>query len=340
MPSDDRTTDVLGALAAPRDQFQSALAATVDSVRALLDEQRARAGDRLGHLSAEFGMLGPTYLDIDRLAAVVDSKAEVDPATMAVVERAYEQLKTLAERPDGGLMVTVPPGGSFSEIVSAALATTGRAIGASRVVTLAQQGRFRPAEHDRFLERFPFDIWSQAERQLAPPLVVQVAGADLRPAALAEYLDGDVKFVLIVDAPATPAPLVRLVTPGTFVAQSQESDIVARLAAWDGPGVVAIMPEGAAEFVHDPAGGESLGGRLTVTHQPDGSGLHRIGPFTTAQQRDEVQQLAALVAARAAAAPAAAPAQEEAHDPVGKLAAWLLSQAEGAAAGKDRRREG
>jgi hypothetical protein len=208
------------------------------------------------------------------------------------------------------------------------------------MVVLAREGRYRPAEHDQFLESLPFGQWSIDERRLAPPLVVSLAGADLRPSALAEYMDGDMKLVLVVDGPATPAPLIRLITPRTFVAQTAEVDAVERLAAWDGPGVVALMPEGTAMFVHDPSEGEHLAERLSVTSQPDGSGLRRIGPFTVAQQRDELQQLSSLAAARASTAPAGDSAEAGAEDPVGKLAAWLLTQADDSAGGRNGRQGG
>jgi len=336
MPSDDQAAAVLEALAAPRDRFRSALASTIDEVRALLAEHRARTTDRLGHLAAEFGVFGSSYLDIEQLAIVIDSQPAVDPTALSAIQRASATLEALGNWPDGGVTITVPAGGSLSQAVAAAMADTGRAIGAGRVVALAREGRYRPAEHDQYLDSFPFELWSLDERRLAPPLVVSVSGADLRPSALAEFLDGDVKFVLIVHEPCTPAPLVRLITPRTFVAQATSAEVVARLAAWDGPGVVAIVPEGAAQFVHDPSAGEALADRLVIGLQPVGEGLHRVGPFTVAQQRDELQQLGALAAARAVAVPSAEAAGAPADDPVGKLASWLLSQADLAAGSKDR----
>lgn len=328
MPSEALAREALTALAAPQSLFRSTLDATAESVRLLLEETRAAAAGHADRLSAEFGALGPRYLDLDKLAAVIESGPSVDPAAVAVVERAYAALQDLSTR--DAHVVAVPPGGSLAQTVGDALADVGRAMGAARVVDLARTDRYRQAEHERYLAGFPFGLWSQAERRLAPPLVVSVAGADLRPAALADYLDGGVKIVLLVQAPATPAPLVRLITPGVFVAQAADMAVVSRLAAVDGAGIVAIMPEGSAEFVHDPAGGASLGGRLTVTAPPAGTKLHRLGPFTVAQQRDEIGQLADFAAAGAATATAefsAAGSSED--DTVGKLAAWLLTQAEG-----------
>jgi hypothetical protein len=329
MPSDEQTAAVLDALATPRDRFRSALAATVDGVHGWLDEHRANATDRRDHLVAEFGAMGDQIFSLDRLSTMIDTGPAVDASTLEVVERAYQQLQKLADDPDDGLVAVVPSGGSMRETVAVALARSGRAMGAARTVDLARQGRYRPADHEGYVESFPFGLWSHDERELAPPLVVSVSGIDLRPHALAEYLDGDMKFVLLVDEPATPAPLVRLVTPGVFVAQTTTVDVVERLAASDAPGVVAIMPEGSAEFIHDPAAGEGLAARLSVTVSPSGSGLHRVGPFTAEQQRDELQHLSTLAAAQASASPAE-DGGGSADDPVGKLAAWLLTQANAA----------
>ncbi len=328
MRFDDLSADALSALATPNGRFHSTLSTTAENVRVLLEETRSAAEGHFDRFSAEFGALGSTYLDLDRLATVIGSGPSVDPSAITVVERAHAALSELAGRP--AFTVRVPPGGSLADTVGASLADIGRAMGAARVVELARQDRYHPSEHERYLDAFPFGSWSQAERRLAPPLVVGLSGADLRPSALAEYLDGGVRLVLIVDAPATPAPLVRLITPGVFVAQTTDVAVVNRLAAWDGPGVVALMPEGAAEFVHDPAAGTAFGGRLAITAQPAATGLRRVGPFTVTQQRDELQQLADLASARTEPAAGSVPAGDgqAQDDPVGKLAAWLLKQAE------------
>jgi hypothetical protein len=327
MPFEDLSGEAWTALAAPRERFHSTLATTAENVRVLLEETRSAAEGHLGRFAAEFGALGDTYLDLGRLATVVGSGPSVAPSALAVVERAHQALTDLASRPT--FTVRVPAGGSLAEAVGSALADIGRAMGAARVVELARQDRYHPSEHERYLDAFPFGLWSQAERRLAPPLVVGLHGADLRPAALAEYLDGGVKLVLVVDPPATPAPLVRLITPGVFVAQTTDPGLIARLAVWDGPGVVALMPEGAVEFVHDPSAAAAPGGRLTITSQPAATGLRRVGPFTVTQQRDELQQLSELASAGKASVAAASSAPPEGKDdPVGKLAAWLLTQAE------------
>jgi hypothetical protein len=159
-------------------------------------------------------------------------------------------------------------------------------------------------------------------------VVVELDGADLRAAPLAEFLDGGVKVVLVVRGGAGPAPLVRLVTPRTFVAQDLDGAVLARLAAWSGPGIVAIMPQGSARFTHDPSAG-ALGARLTVSEIPVMDPKRRAGPFTAAQQRDELEQLKALQQSGAAAAtPATSGPATPATTAADQLAAWLLKQAD------------
>jgi hypothetical protein len=158
--------------------------------------------------------------------------------------------------------------------------------------------------------------------------VIALDGADLHPAGLAEFLDGNLKIVLIARGETSPAPLVRLITPHAFVAQTDDPAVVERLGKVDGPGIAALMPPHTARFVHDPAGGAALGQRLTVGEVPSLDGKKRSGPFTAAQQREELEQLKALQAAAAAPTNGALVSGAAGADPVDKLAAWLLQQAD------------
>lgn len=329
MPSDARSAAVLAAMKGPREAFQSAVAATLEEVRVYLDTHRSAKEDRLAVLAAELGPLGAQYIDVGRLASVLTAEPAVTPAMHQVLARALEVLQAEAARGDEAYLLDLGPGESLYAQVTDRLAQLGRAMGAARAADAARHGRYRPSEHDPWLTRLPHALWTQAERALTPPLVIEVDGTDLRPAGLAEFLDGAMKIVLVVRGETSPAPLVRLVTPRTFVAQVTDASVVARLAAWKGPGVVGLMPAGSARFVHDPAGGASLGARLTVTDVPALDHRKRTGPFTVAQQREELEQLAALQATAAAtsAAPVAATvAAADSADPVDKLAAWLLRQ--------------
>ncbi|MGD8727114.1 MAG: hypothetical protein PVH40_05685, partial [Gemmatimonadales bacterium] len=218
--------------------------------------------------------------------------------------------------------------------VARALEEIGRAFGAVRIYELTRSGSYHGNSHARSLGSFPFDKWSRGERRLAPPLVVTIDGADLRSGSLAEFLDGAQKIVLAVRGPCAPARLVRLITPGTFVIQTHDGSGLERLAAYDGPGVGALMPESTAQFAHDPSGGDTPAKRLTIVSLPEQPPRMSVGGLSGKQQAEELAQLQAL--AQQAAAPAAggaAPAEAVAAsaapaDPVDKLAAWLLTQAD------------
>lgn len=328
MPSDPRSAAALAAVHGPREAFQSAVAATLEEVRVYLDTHRSAAEDRLAVLAAELGPLGARHVDVGRLAAVLTAEPAVTPATHGVMERALGVLRDVAAGGDEAYVLDLPAGESLYGRVADRLAELGRAMGAARVADAARKGRYRPAEHDAWLTRLPYPLWTQAERAVAPPLVIELDGTDLRPGGLAEFLDGALKIVLVVRGDSSPAPLVRLVTPRTFVAQVADDSAIARLAAWKGPGIVGLMPAGGARFVHDPTGGDALGARLTVMDIPALDHRKRAGPFTAAQQREELEQLAALQSATAAApvAPAVTATAAESADPVDKLAAWLLRQ--------------
>jgi hypothetical protein len=327
MPSDPRTVAALAALKAPRERFQSAVAATLEEVRVYLDTHRSAADERLALLAAELGPVGARHIDVGRLAGVVAAEPAVAPATSAVVARALDVMKEVAAKGDDGFVLDLPAGESLYGSTTDRLAELGRAMGAARVADAARNGRYRPSDHDRWLTRFPFASWSQAERAVAPPLVIEVDGADLRPAGLAEFLDGAARIVLVVRGETSPAPLVRLVTPRTFVAQTTDDAVVGRMAAWDGPGIVAIVPARTARFVHDPAAGAALAARLVVSEIPELDHRRRTGAFTVAQQNEELEQLRALQSA-ASAVPAATALPAASADPVDKLAAWLLQQAD------------
>ena len=329
MPSDPRTAAALTALKAPREAFASAVTATLEELRVYLDTHQGEADHRLSVLAAELGSWGNQHIDVARFARVLTAEPTVSPASFGVLARTLDVLQDVAARGDDGYVLDVPPGESLYGATTARLAELGRAMGAARVADAARKGQYRPTDHDRWLARFPFGSWSQAERAVAPPLVIEVDGADLQPGGLAEFLDGGLKIVLVVRGESSPAPLVRLVTPRTFVAQVTDESALPRLVAWNGPGIVGLMPAGAARFVHDPSAGSALGARLNITEVPALDHKKRSGPFTVAQQREELEQLAALRSAAEAAVPAAAAvAAAETADPVDKLAAWLLQQAD------------
>ena len=337
MPSDDRLALACAALRAPREAFRAALGATADQMRAFLDARRgASQNGGARRLAAELGVFAVGRVDAGRLATLFHPAETRDPTALAAVERACGVLAALSARDPASDVVDVPAGGDLRVAVAQALADWGRAFAAVRTFEVARAGGRRADETAAALAAFPYARWSRGERRAAPPLVVAVDGADLTAAALAEFLDGMQKIVLVVRGACAPAALVRLITPGTFVLQTADGVGLDRLAAWWGPGIAALTPESAARFTHDPAGGATPWERITVAFLPERDPRAAVGGASGAQQAEELRQLRQLAARPAApAAPGAAPAQDAAGgsaaattaDPADRLAAWLLAQA-------------
>ena len=349
MPSDARgTTTTLAAaaladLAAPLERFRSATLATAVEVRALLATFDTGADARQERLRAELGPFAAGRIDPARFGALLAGGPVAEPATRGRIEAALETLRTVAARLEEIVVADVPAGGDLRRTAADALAAAGRAFGAALAVQHARGGWYRAEEHDALLDAFPFARWNRAERRLAPPLVIAVDGADLRAAALTELLDGAVKIVLLVRGPCAPAPLVRLITPGTFVMQTSDVADLARVATCEYPAVAALVPDGAACFVHDP----SATPRLTVSHLPADPPRRPLGGTSAWQQAEELAQLQVLsalgtrhsalgTASEGLTPPGVAPSAEcrvpsaEPRAPstdVDRLAAWLLRQA-------------
>lgn len=324
---DEAVRRVLRAVAPAAAPWRRAVVAAVEELRALLGT--AAAPDAAAHA---LGAFAAGRIDVDRFAGIVTRARPVEGATLLRLRVAFDTLRTLADRSDDDvLVVDVPPGSSLRDAVSAACAELGRSFGAAHEAALARQGTFRESEHGNLHTHYPFARWNRRERGLAPPLVVRVDGSDLDAAGLASFLDGAAKFALVVRGPCPPAALVRLVTPGTFVMQTADPDAFARLAAAAGPGVAALVPDGAAHFVHDPAAGHAIWDRVRVTSVPAAAPRRTVAGWSPDQQADELAQLVALALrpssiAVAAAARIRAPGESDAAaaDPAGRLAAWLL----------------
>jgi hypothetical protein len=361
MPSDTRFFSALEALAGPREAFRSALGTAVDQVAAFLEGYRAPENGRLDRMRVELGSFAAGRIDSQRFAALFTQQEALEPFARAAIERSFETLHRLAERGEAIFVCHVPPGRELRDCVARALAEAGRAFGAARAVELARAGRYTSEVLDS-VGGFPFRRWNRAERQIAPPLVVEVTGGALQVGGLAEFLDGAQKLILLVRGPAPPAPLVRLITPGVFVLQTTDESELAQLAAIPGPGVAALLPEGAARFVHRPTGGE-LRERLDIQHIPKQTPRASIGAVSAFQQREELTQLQALAVGPPSLGPSPRKQGEEGTadaaaltglpplppraggegggdeggpaggDPADRLAAWLLSQADLGGAG-------
>lgn len=330
MPSDARIDRALEALAGPRETFHSAVATAVDQVKTYLAGHRSPANGRSQRATVELGSFAVGRIDADRFASLLADKEAPDPATLGRVEAAADVLAAIGADGDDMYTVDVPSGGDLRDAITGALAEVGRAFGAARVVDLARTGRYDAATHDPFLATFPARMWNRAERQIAPPLVVAVDGADLRVGGLAEFLDGAQKLVLVVRGDAPPAALVRLVTPGVFVMQAADAAALAPLGKVDGPAIAALVGETAAHFVHDPAAGATPAARLSISNLPEAAPKKPLGRLTIFQQTQELEQLRALSAAAGTVeveADEAAKPSRKAGLPGDKLAAWLLRQA-------------
>ena len=266
------------------------------------------------------------YINVDRIKDLVIAEPVQDRAFAQKIEKAIATFDELAKAEHEFFVTRVEPGGSLYDTVKSALGRTGRAFGAARLVHAVQSGRSAQGQNGA-LASFPFDKWNANERKTAPPLIVEVQGDDLRPASLAEFMDGTQKIVLVVQGVCTPAPLVRLVSPGTFVIQCENVANLARFAEFDGPGIAAIVPNDCALFAHDPQAGRQAGDRINVTHLPKPKARRPVAGLSSAQQMEELQILATLVEVPRRASTAKAE-DAKAEDPVDKLAAWLMTQAD------------
>ena len=327
MPSEGRVGQILERFRAPLGAFRSVLVTTTDELRAMLLTRQSTLGGRAARAAGELGPLAAGRIDPERFAALVIDHHETDPAGTEVLQLALGVLTDLVERSERVSLVEVPAGGSLYEATARALGEIGRAFNAARAIIEVRAGRSRGAGAGSGIDPLPFARWTKSERRLTPPLVVAMQGADLRPAALAEFLDGRVKIVLVVEGECAPAPLARLVAPGTYVLQTADETGLDRFAAWEGPGIAALVPESAARFEHNPAGGAASWERLTITHVPDKLPRRTIAGLSAAQQAEELELLRSQAARPSGAELAgAAAAAGGASDSAEKLAAWLLSR--------------
>lgn len=329
MPSDELKGRALEALRDRIEAFRSAVAATVEEVRVLLAGQRQQAGGG-ERTAAELGGFAAGRIDHDRFAALFAGGETLDAAAVERVEAALETMAAVLEAGDDAFLCRVEPGADLRDVVRGALARTGRAFGAARAVEAVRQGT-EPGT--AFAAGLGPERWTRTERVVAPPLVIDVDGADLRPAALADWLEGGQAFVLLVRRPAPPAALARLVTPGTLIVQTTDAEGLDALHGWDGPAAMAVAPEGAAEFAYLPAGHprgagqQADAGTLTVTTLPEG-GVRSLGALSAARQEADLALLRMLADAAAGRVASAAAPAGAAVDPADRLAAWLIRQAE------------
>ncbi|UCF19259.1 MAG: hypothetical protein JSU87_15230 [Gemmatimonadota bacterium] len=335
MPSDPRIELALRAVAAPIDRYRSAVVTTVEEVRGYLASHRSPTESGDGNTAARLGAFAAGRIDYARFATLL-TEAPDDPERLRKVEKAFDILRVIAAGDEDLFKIKVKGGARLGAAVAKRLAEMGRGFAAARVAGMATAGSLNSGSAEELLAPMAFERWSAAERRLAPPLVVELEGADLHAGDLVEFMDGNVKILLLVNGESTPAPLAPLITPGTFVLQTGDDTGLGRFAEHEGPAVAALVPEDAARFIHDPARGANLWDRIEIYHAPEKEPRRSVGGRSVSQQKQELQQLLAMgkapveaAASVADAAPVTAVAPSgPVSNQVDKLAAWLLSQAD------------
>lgn len=328
MPSDDRITRALEALAGAKEGYSSSVAMSAEEVRGILEREQGVDENPQVKLAHELGPFAAGRIDLERLTPFVSANAKLDPERRTEIQKAYETLTALKKAGDELYTGKVEVDGYLRGTVTKVLGRAGTAFGAARCVEWALHDLPHPEGTEDVLDAFSPSMWNGAEKAFAPPLVLEVEGQDLKASSLGDLLEGSQKIILVVNGPAAPAPLVRLITPGVTVIQSDDAADLAALSATDGPGIAALMPEGCAKFVHAP-GGAALNDRLSVSFLPDKEPKKALGSISAFQQVEEMRQLASLAASvqvpTASESAKAAPAPE--MDEAGQLAAWLIHQA-------------
>jgi hypothetical protein len=307
MRSEDRIQQALEAISGSGEAYRSAVAIAAEEARGLLSRHLEPSGDRAQKAAVELGQFAAGRIDPQKFATLLADGDEPEGVRWPLVARVHETLFGLRKRGDQVFLARVDPGGDLRATVEQALAEAGKAFGAARLLDGARGGGPEAEDSEDLLEAFPFRKWKRGERDVAPPLVVEVDGGDLHVGGLADFLDGEQKLLLVVRGDAPPAALVRLISPGVLVMQTTDVSDVTRLARHKGPSVAALVPEGAARFLHDPSKGKSLGERLSVSHIPDKEPTKRLGSVSRFQQTEDLRQLKELAKASRDATPPPAP---------------------------------
>jgi len=315
MPSENRTDHALKAIRPRAVLFHSAVATTMEQIRGLL----VGTGESPEDQTIALGNFASGHVDVNRFSAYTRHEAKIEPEAEQPIRAAQRALDDLLHMGDNLLVLQLAEGDNLGTRVAERLATIGNAFSAAHVVDLSKRGQYREKQHAHLLDGLPYANWSQAERALAPGLVIKLGGADFTPAQVAPYLDAGMKMVFVVEGDAPAAALTRLVTPGVFVQQTADESGLDAFSAWEGTAVAALLPKGAVTFVHDPAAGEITFERFTTLELPKEIRKRAIGGISAVQQAEDLQLLEAL-------AVVPSPAGEAASDPAGKLSAWLLSQ--------------
>jgi hypothetical protein len=340
MPSDSRTAHALATLVDHRTRFRSAISAAHDQMAGYLAAHRARTHGYAQVVARELGRFAAGRIDAERFGALFADAHSLTSENAERIERLVGVLAELLAEGDELFTCEVPAGGHLHAEVERAIAHAGRVFAAVLAFQAIKSGTYRADRHDEDVRAFPFSKWNRSERLLGTPLVVEVDGADARAEGLADYADGRMAIVLVIRGPSAPAPLVRLITPGTLVVQATDVAELRPLVTCDGPAMAALVSADAARFTHDPRAALSMRARLRVTHTPLDPPRQPLGIRSVWQQMEELAQLKTLeqlgppdaVGVPQSAAPgiqlavSAVPA-DVGERSVDRLAGWLLNEA-------------
>ena len=328
MRSDPRLQQALLALAQPIAEFRAIIDDAISQADAFIAAQHASAPQRAERAAVSLGHFADGRINAAGFAALFPPVAAVSPSAIAALEQALTVFHEVRDRGDDIFVIDVPLGRRLGVEVDHALATIGSAFGAVVLAEVVRSGRYT-SEHARLLQSREFRSWNKTERRFAPPLVVLVNGADLQSGAIMGFVDGREKIVLVVCEASPPAPLARCITPGTFVLQTVDGSGLDRMAAFNGPAVAAIVPAGAAAFMHDPVGGKDPWQRMTIKSIP-ATPKKSIGGQSIWQMSEDLQVIADLAATPfiiPAVGNGSAGSAAGATDAAEKIAAWLVGQA-------------
>ena len=341
MPSDARTAGALEALAEHRTRFRSAISAAHDQMAGYLAAHRARTHGYAQVVAKELGHFAAGRIDAERFGALFADAHFLTAENAERIERLVGVLAELLAQGNELFTCEVPSGGDLHADVDRAIAHAGRVFAAVLAIQAGQTGTYRPERHDDDVQAFPFAKWNRSERLLGFPLVVEVDGADAHAEGLSDFIDGRMAIVLVIRGTSTPAPLVRLITPGTLVIQTNNVTELGALAVNDGPAIAGLVPANATRFVHDPQAARTMQARLRVTHVPLDPPRQPLGARSVWQQTEELAQLRTLeqlgrpeavlaspnvlpAAVETPSKPAGAPLDDRDVD---RLAGWLLTEA-------------
>lgn len=305
--------------------FRSSLATAVGLLRGSLAQVTGDSKKKQEIAEKSLGSFAAGRIDASRFEEFATNKTTVEASAGPIIERALDVMVELMDSGDALNRVRLEEGQNLRCLLSRTTKNIGRAFGAAQAVELAKVGNYIEAEHGGWFDAYLYKNWSAVQRNLAPAIVVELADGSAQATNIGEYVDGNFKAILVYGEDCPPAPLARLITPGVFVLQTSDCLGLDDFLSFEGPGIAAVVPQGAARFAHDPRRGSTLAQRLVGVEIPDSLSLRHSGGLSVTQQQQDLAQLQALASAETLTAAAEEPAAKA--NPVDKLAAFLLGNA-------------